>query len=176
MSVCRLVSRVLLTHVKGMNLYVNTEPVKVQTVVNRHVAWTSKKRMLVLCHGRKHRRKLNKDVKDEYDLVYVDHCKKCDPDIVMDLTGKDTALLSNHGPFDAVAFIFAPFTVFAHPQMRSIVPELLKQNNGVIFKHDDDDGVIDLDEEDSFSNYKFFRLETWESLFPNTPIKFLNLL
>jgi hypothetical protein len=148
----------------------------IQTVVRRRCsALTLKKRMLVLCHGRKHR-KIKKRITDEYDLIFVDYRKSCNPDIVMDLTGNDLGSLFHHGPFDAVAFIHAPFSVFSHRQIRATVPQLLKQNDGFIINQDEKEGVIDLDEEDSFSNYKFFRLQTWESLFPNIPIKFLNLL
>lgn len=94
---------------------------------------TRKKRMLVLCHGRNHR-KLNQEILDEYEVVFVDASRTSNPDVVCDIS-QHLHLFLPYGPFDVVSFVYAPCHLFSDQYVRDVVSQLVKKDGYVFFQH-----------------------------------------
>ena len=130
--------------------------------------------MLVLCHGRHHQRILSQ-WRDKYHILYVDEDAKCKPHLVLNILSQ-LHLLVPYGPFDAVAFIHAPFHVFANPDVCSVVPRLLKPEGVVLFHTE----TVNIDymrcKNCDWHDYGIFSLEATQYLYSSHVVQHSRLL
>lgn len=95
-------------------------------------ATSGKKKMLILCHGHEHEKLLQSRYYTQYDMIFVDIREQCKPDVVLDI-GLDLHMLFPCGPFDVIAFMHPPYTLFTNPRVITTVKQLLDIHGVLIF-------------------------------------------